>query len=107
MIQTGGTIVEILSHRVAADGPQPALGIKRGGQYQWLTWDEVATDVRQAASSLVAIGVKPGDRVAQVAENRYEWVIADLAIQIAGGIHVPVHPTLAGPQIAWQLRNGR
>ena len=30
---------------------------------------------------------------------------ADLAIQLARAVHVPIHPTLAGPQIAWQLRH--
>src|SRR5205814_2080020 len=50
-------------------------------------------------------GIEPSDRVALVSENRYEWIVVDLAIQLARGVHVPIHPTLAGPQIAWQLRH--
>src|SRR4051812_4579655 len=96
---TAPTIVELFSRRVAADGPKPALGIKRGGRYDWLTWDEVAADVRRLASALIAIGTQPGERIAHVSENRHEWIIADLAIQLAGAVHVPIHPTLAGPQI--------
>jgi long-chain acyl-CoA synthetase len=99
------TVVELFARRIAADGPQPALAIKRGGEYRWLSWNEVASDVRRLAAALTSLGVQPGDRIAHVSENRYEWIVTDLAIQIARAIHVPIHPTLAGPQIAWQLRH--
>lgn len=101
---SASTIVELFSRRIAADGPKPALGIKRDGQYHWLTWNDIATDVHRLAATLV-LGVQPGDRVALVSENRYEWLVTDLAIQIARAVHVPIHPTLSGPQITWQLRH--
>jgi long-chain acyl-CoA synthetase len=99
------TIVELFARRVEADGPNPALAVKRGGQLQWQTWDDLASDVRRLAAAMASLGVQPGDRVALVSENRYEWVVCDLAIQLARAVHVPIHPTLAGPQIAWQLRH--
>lgn len=99
------TIVELFSRRIAADGPQPALGIKRHGQYHWLTWNDVATDVHRLTAALITLGVEPGERIAHVSENRYEWIVTDLAIQLAHGVHVPIHPTLSGSQIAWQLRH--
>jgi long-chain acyl-CoA synthetase len=105
MMLQADTIVELLCRRIEADGPRPALGVKCSGQFQWLTWDEVAGEICQAVAALVQLGVQPGDCVVQVSENRWEWIIADLAIQMAGGIHVPIHPTLAGPQIAWQIRH--
>src|SRR5262245_29297349 len=105
MILQAPTIVELFARRIEADGPLPALGINRNGKYEWLTWNDVAADVRRLASALVALKVQPGDRVAHVSENRYEWIITDLAIQFARAVHVPIHPTLAGPQIAWQLRH--
>src|SRR5262249_8165178 len=93
------------ARRIEASGPETALGIKRAGKYAWMTWNDVASDVRRLAAALGSLGVQPGDRVAHVSENRYEWVITDLAIQLARAIHVPIHPTLAGPQIAWQLNH--
>jgi len=105
MMLQAPTVVELFSRRIASDGPRPALAIKRGGQFEWLTWNDIALDVRRLASALVAIGVKPGDRVAQVSENRYEWLLCDLAVQLTGAVHVPIHPTLSGPQVAWQLRH--
>jgi long-chain acyl-CoA synthetase len=41
--------------------------------------------------------------VAHVSENRYEWIITDLALHLAGAVHVPIHVTLAGEQIAEQI----
>jgi long-chain acyl-CoA synthetase len=99
------TIVEILARRVEADGPRQALGIKRGGKYEWKTWNDLAAEIPRLVATLVELGVQPGDTVAQLSENRYEWVLADLAIHMAGAVHVPIHSTLAGPQIAWQIRH--
>jgi long-chain acyl-CoA synthetase len=103
MMLRAETIVELLCRRVETDGLRPALAIKRGGAYQWLTWNDIAAAVPQVVAMLVELGLRPGDRVAQVSENRYEWIVADFAIQMAGAVHVPIHPTLAGPQIAWQI----
>ena len=105
MIHQADTIVEILCRRIETDGPRQALGVKRNGQYQWLTWNDLAGEISRATAALVHLGVRPGDRVVQVSENRYEWIIADLAIQMAGAIHVPIHAPLTGVQIAWQIRH--
>jgi len=105
MLIEADTIVELLCRRVDADGPQPALAVKRGGQYVWSTWNDLVGEIARTVAALVHLDVQPGDRVVQVAENRYEWIIADFAMQMAGAIHVPIHPTLAGPQIAWQIRH--
>ena len=70
MLITASTIVELFARRVETDGPQPALAIKRGGKYQWLTWNDVALDVRRLAAALQSLDVQPGDRVAHVSENR-------------------------------------
>jgi long-chain acyl-CoA synthetase len=105
MIHHADTIVEILCRRIESDGPRPALAAKQGGQYRWLTWDDIAGDVAKTAAVLVELGVQPGDRVAHLSENRLEWIIADLAFQMAGAIHVPIHAPLTGVQIAWQIRH--
>ena len=70
-----------------------------------LNWHELGRDVHQVAAVLRRLGVEPGDRVAQVSENRYEWILLDLAVHLVRGVHVAVHAALAGPQIAWQIRD--
>jgi long-chain acyl-CoA synthetase len=99
------TIAGLLLERANSSPDLPALQVKRQGAYDTLTWADVAHDVRRCALGLLRLGVRCGDRVAQLAENRYEWLLCDLAIQCVGAVHVPIHASLAGPQVLYQLRH--
>jgi long-chain acyl-CoA synthetase len=81
---------------------RPALSSKPSGAKSWvtLTYREVEERVRYFASGLRTLGVKRGDRVAMLSENRPEWAIADLASQAIGAITVSVYPTLPPSQVA-------
>src|SRR5215212_5066752 len=57
------------------------------------------------AAALHELGVKPGDRVGILSENRPEWTISDFAILCAGAVSVPVYPTLLGWQIEYILND--
>jgi long-chain acyl-CoA synthetase len=74
-------------------GDRPFLWAKHDGSYRALSWRAAATQVMEVACGLRALGLKRGDRVALVSENRPEWVIADLAIISAGAITVPAYTT--------------
>lgn len=69
------------------------------------TWDDVAKQIDQVATFLIERGVQPGQFVATISENRWEWVALDLGILSAGAVHVPIHPTLAVEQMLAQLRH--
>jgi len=58
-----------------------------------LSWFDAGTKVRAVMSGLRAAGVKPGDRVLLLAENRPEWAIFDLAIMGIGALVVPAYVT--------------
>jgi len=66
---------------------------KVSGSYTPLSWRDTVRQVREMAKGLAALGVKAGDRVVIAAENRPEWVIADLAIMTLGAISVPAYTT--------------
>jgi len=83
----------MLLARTAGGGPKPFLWAKRGGKWTSVSWHEAGELVRILARALIALGIKPGDRVALVAENRPEWLIADYAIMTAGAITVPAYVT--------------
>ena len=74
-------------------GARPFLWAKNDGKYRSLSWADAADKVRRLARGLAALGVEPGDRVALVAENRPEWVVADLAVMSAGAVTVPAYVT--------------
>ncbi len=73
---------------IAAD--HVVMQIKEGEGYRQQTYGEVSKLVRRMASSLVERGLHPGHRVALVAENCPEWVIAHLSILTVGATAVPL-----------------
>jgi long-chain acyl-CoA synthetase len=74
-------------------GERPFLWMKEGDAWRATSWTEARRQVASLARGLRKLGLKHGDRVALIAENRPEWVIADLAILAAGGITVPAYTT--------------
>jgi long-chain acyl-CoA synthetase len=92
-------------HRRQAErlGPRPALRYKRDGLYHDLTWQQYRADSLACAAALVDVGVRPGDRVGLLAENRVEWLIADMGLLAAGAINVPPHAPLSVRQVHFQL----
>ena len=92
-IAATGNLVELFLRRADEKGDAPFLGRKQRGQWVTLSWREVADQVCLLAEALRGLGLKDGDRVALVSENRPEWCIADLAIMAAGGITVPTYTT--------------
>jgi long-chain acyl-CoA synthetase len=86
-------LVAMFLTRAREKGDAPFLWAKREGQWQPVSWTEVARQVAALAESLKRIGLEPGDRVALVSENRPEWLIADLGIMAAGCVTVPTYTT--------------
>ena len=87
------SLVAMFLARASEQGDAPFLWHKAGGAWVPQSWREVARQVASLAAGLQAIGVKPGDRVMLVSENRPEWCISDLAIMAAGGVTVPTYTT--------------
>jgi long-chain acyl-CoA synthetase len=79
--------------RAAERGERPFLWAKREDAWRAMSWAEAARQVAGLARALGALGIRPGDRVMLVSENRPEFCIADLAIMTAGAITVPTYTT--------------
>ena len=86
-------LVSLFLSRADELGAKPFLVAKRGGIWQPLSWAEAARQVCLAAEALRAMGLKEGERVVLVSENRPEWCLADLAIMAAGLVTVPAYTT--------------
>src|SRR5712671_207633 len=100
-----GTLNQLFVEAVSKYNRPDALQVKRGGAYQPISHTEVAERVRRAARGLSSLGVRRGDRVAILSENRPEWAIADFACLTIGITDVPIYPTLPGDQIAYMLKD--
>jgi long-chain acyl-CoA synthetase len=86
-------LVTMFFARAAERGDAPFLSVKRDGAWQPTSWAEAARQVASLAAGLKALGMKRGDRVMLVSENRPEWCISDLAIMAAGCVTVPTYIT--------------
>src|ERR1700733_12887354 len=84
-------------------GPRTAVRFKRNGLYHDVSWAEYRWMADRAAAGLIELGVNPGDRVAILSENRYEWMVADQAILSTGAADVPLHAPLAPRQVEYQV----
>jgi long-chain acyl-CoA synthetase len=86
-------LVTMFLTRSRERGGKPFLWAKREGAWKSISWSEAARQVAALAEGLKQIGLKPGDRVMLVSENRPEWLIADLGIMAAGCVTVPTYTT--------------
>lgn len=86
-------LVAMFFARARERGDAPFLWHKAGGQWHPTSWAEAARQVASLASALTALGLKRGDRVMLVSENRPEFCISDLAIMAAGCVTVPTYTT--------------
>lgn len=73
-----------------------------GGRTIDYTWGEVGNQVRRMATYLKEQGIEQGDRVGIISKNCAHWIMSDLAIWMAGGVSVPLYPTLA-PEMITQI----
>ncbi|MEZ4704830.1 MAG: long-chain fatty acid--CoA ligase [Bdellovibrionota bacterium] len=92
------TLANLLLYRAFRSGDKIALTYKANGQWEKITWSAFARLVENVTRHLLSKGVRPGDKVCILSENRYEWVVADLAIVSLGAISVPIYPTNTSTQ---------
>ncbi|WP_135077288.1 long-chain fatty acid--CoA ligase [Terasakiella sp. SH-1] len=86
-------LVSMFFDQAKTKGDKPFVWQKVNQQYQPTSWSEAASQVIHLARALQNHGIKKGDRVVLVSENRSQWGIADLAIMAAGAITVPAYTT--------------
>ena len=97
-----GTLCSALANTAELYGDHLAYSdrLGPGGRLRTLTWRQLRETTRRAAAGLIARGVSEGDRVAIMASNRIEHIVADAAALHAGAIPVPIYLTAAAEQIA-------
>jgi long-chain acyl-CoA synthetase len=82
-----------------------ALSFKVDNVWKRLSGAEIIERIKRIALGLSALGVKAGDRVAIISENRPEWSLVDIAILSLRAVNVPIYTTQAVDQIRYILEN--
>jgi len=85
------TTVGVFFSQAARLHERPLVHHISGGAWKVHTWADMKRDVLAVASCLVDAGVKQGDSVILMSENRLEWLFCDFGIQAAGAITVPIY----------------
>lgn len=98
------TLNDVFVHATSR-GAERAILTQVGDNWQPVSCDALYWRTRRLAAWLQAQGVAKGDRVALIAENRWEWAVTDFACLAVGAVDVPMFPTLTADQTAAQLRD--
>ena len=85
------TLVDILQKALAAHSHRPLFGTRVGSQWHWTSYAEFGSMVDRFRGGLASLGVKRGDAVAIVANNRVEWAVAAYACYGLGAAFVPMY----------------
>jgi len=78
---------------------------RQAGKWLPISSQEFGRKVAQTARALQDWGIRKGDRIAILSENRPEWPIADLASLLLGAVTVPLYTTLTPEQSAFVLQD--
>ncbi len=85
-------LVDIFEQSAAKYANNQFIGEKDGsGVYQWVTYRQIADRVDNLRAGLSATGIKAGDTVGIIANNRKEWLIGEIATQGLGAAYVPMY----------------
>ena len=100
-----GTLNQLFFAAIEKYRRPDTLQVKRDGRYHPISGDTLVERVRRVALGLEELGVRAGDRVAILSENRPEWAVVDYATLALGAADVPIYPNLPADQVAYILRD--
>lgn len=87
------------------DPQQIAIKFKSRDEWKEKRWKDYYHDVETVAAGLLSLGVKPGDRVAIMANTRYEWSVSDLAIFGIKAVTVAIYQNNTAEDVEYILNN--
>ena len=99
------TIKEMLERNAEKYHDRVAFQMKEGKSYRKITYGKTLHLVRRIQTFLIKTGIKNGDRVALISENRPEWALSYLAIVGLGAIAVPLDAFLNPEEVQPLLKD--
>ena len=99
------TMNDVFHNRVHKYGDRLAIEKKMGGVWHGATWNEYYDRARAVGLGLWSLGVRKGNMVSLLSENRLEWLYTDMGSLGIGVCVIPVYPTLASEEIEYIINN--
>jgi long-chain acyl-CoA synthetase len=98
-------IFDILEHQKSTYALQTALACKKNGRWVHYSTNDFIEQASLVSRGLIASGLNPGDKIANVSNNRPEWNILDMGMLQAGMVHVPLYPTITDDDYRYILKH--
>lgn len=95
------TINQVFENRAKKYGPRIAIEKKLKGRWESASWEDYYKRAAYVGLALQDMGLKKGDRVSLLSENRLEWLYTDMGVLGAGGCIVPIYPTLIDEEVEY------
>ena len=83
------TLNEMIQKSIEEFGESPALKIREGDVFKPISYRELGEIIKRLGTALIDIGIRKNDHVGLISDNRYEWMMCDLAILGVGACDVP------------------
>lgn len=99
------SVGHLLRDRIGATPDLPAYSYPEGVAWGEMSWAQLGDRVWRLAAGLIDLGVVSEDRVAIASGTRIEWILADFAINAAGGATTTIYPTTIADDVAFILDN--
>src|SRR3990172_5886486 len=93
------TIPELLELSARRCPRKVAFQVKAGSEFRTLSFAELEQRAADFGAALIALGLRPGDRVVFICENGLEWVVSYLGLVMAGGVGVPIYTELKSGEV--------
>jgi long-chain acyl-CoA synthetase len=97
------TFPKLLVRNARRFGERTALREKEFGIWQSFTWQAYLDAVRELALGLYDLGLRRGDKLAILGDNRPEWVMSELAVQSLGGASVGIYQDSNVTEVAYVI----
>tara|TARA_Y100000591_G_scaffold61949_1_gene50600 strand:- start:75297 stop:77003 length:1707 start_codon:yes stop_codon:yes gene_type:complete len=100
------SVLDIIFKQVQLRSNEPALHYLENGQYIPITYHGMAVSAERLSGFVQSV-CDPGQNVVIWSNNCWQWAIADLSIQLAGAVSVPVYPTSGVDQLAYIFNDAK
>ncbi|MBM3304441.1 MAG: long-chain fatty acid--CoA ligase [Candidatus Aminicenantes bacterium] len=99
------TLSQLFLNTVRTYAKDALMMVKKEGHFVPLSTADVAERVKDLSLGLRDLGFGPGDKLVIFSENRPEWTITDFATLCAGGVTVPIYPSLMPDQVKYIIND--
>lgn len=99
-------IFDLLSHYESEFQPKEDVLVgKENGKWVKHDLKKYRQTANEISYALLKLGIKKGDKIATISNNRPEWNFVDMGIMQIGAIHVPIYPTISEDDYQYILKN--